>query len=485
MKNPQIDIGLKEIIDQIRGDILQGLIIEKSWRETIFRNCLLRLMDVEMLQIVERAVSGKSFKPIREKEALDLSRLPQEWLSQNQMVNNSQTLYFLGRLTSFSWNVKASEDNGQIVERVSRLYVKAWVGFLNLMSRSPVSSTVILTVLLVGLVRAPEEAEILQIMGTLFLAVADYESASGIFGAMVCSAGINGEESRVIETIDFLLLERLKWDDEKRLCALSRVRDYETELPVGVSDRIREIRQSLEKGSFYPEDRALVFSGERGVGKRFLASCLHRWTTPGTSVHFMDLRSFGTVDELMRLFHGVAEGSRNSSMPSRGILEMIGRGTLILSGLQQAGPQMIEALRLLLKRGGFRRVGDLSSDYVPFNGRIIINQTIEKGIEKCDDGSSVFKLAEVLGAVHLHLPALRNRREDIPWLVDHFLRKWARDSMRDARTLDRSVRERLKSYSWPGNIAELSRVVDAMAELSDGKVIREAFLPERILGRFR
>ena len=250
-------------------------------------------------------------------------------------------------------------------------------------------------------------------------------------------------------------------DDEERSSGL-----------IGRTPSMLEIYKMIARVSDSPA--AVLISGESGTGKELVARAIHnhgaRSTEPFVAVNCGALTETLLESELF----GHVKGSFTGAIANkRGIFEQAGEGTVFLDEISEtsAGLQ-VKLLRVLQEREVVPVGG---TDPIKVRARVIAASNSD--LEKLS-ASGAFRgdLLYRLNVIQLHLPPLRQRREDIHLLVAHFLRKHATAAI----TLDKDTMHSLTTYSWPGNVRELENVIERAVTLSQGGVVTTEDLPQRL-----
>ncbi len=253
---------------------------------------------------------------------------------------------------------------------------------------------------------------------------------------------------------------------------------------VGNSLKMRNIFGILEK--IAPTSATVVIEGETGTGKEVVAKAVHETSSraKGPFVVF----DCGAVPESLiesELF-GHEKGSFTGAVMTRkGLFEMAEGGTIFLDELGELALELQPKLLRVLEQREVRRVGSNAS--IPINVRVVAatNRRLEDEVR---DGNFREDLFYRLSVVRLFLPALRERREDIPLLVQHFLSTLPFNRRRDdpdalrLKNIDASALSALQEYTWPGNVRELVNVIERACSITDTDSISLVDLPEHISG---
>ena len=242
---------------------------------------------------------------------------------------------------------------------------------------------------------------------------------------------------------------------------------------VGNSDSMVKVLREVQNVA--SSDSSVIITGESGTGKELIARAIHsnsaRKFFPLVTVHCGALSEGLLESELF----GHEKGAFTGAMFNRkGRFEMADGGTIFLDEIATVSMKMqIELLRVLESKT-FTRVGgnkEIKSDF-----RVICatNRNLKKMV---DEGSFREDLYYRLNVVNIEVPSLRKRKEDIPALVDHFIKKSCNTMSRDLIKIDKAALAKLKEYDFPGNVRELENMVERAIVVGNGKEIRIKDLP--------
>ncbi len=228
-------------------------------------------------------------------------------------------------------------------------------------------------------------------------------------------------------------------------------------------------------------DTTVLLEGETGTGKELVARAIH-YASPRADARFVVVDCTALPDTLFEseLF-GHERGAFTGAVQSRrGLLEMAGAGTVFLDEIGELSlPLQAKLLRALQERV-IRRVG--GNESVPIDARVIAatNRDLRKRVE---EGAFREDLFYRLNVVTITVPPLRERRQDIPLLAQHFLAKYAALTGKRVQALAPETLERLMAYDWPGNVRELEHALEHAVALASSEVLLPTDLPPALTGR--
>jgi len=245
---------------------------------------------------------------------------------------------------------------------------------------------------------------------------------------------------------------------------------------IGTSAAILEVISTIQVVS---SSRAnILITGESGTGKELVASAIHT-SSPRCSQPFIAINCAAIPEELIEneLF-GHEKGTFTGAVSrEKGKVEQADAGTLFLDEIgEMAVTMQIKLLRFLQERV-FYRIG--GQEQLASNCRIIAatNRDLEEEIEH---GSFREDLFYRLNVIQIKMPPLRQRKEDIPPLANHFLNRYAAENKKFIRGIDSEAREALLQYDWPGNIRELQNIMERAVVLSRLDTIVLDDLPKKL-----
>ncbi|NNC21229.1 sigma-54-dependent Fis family transcriptional regulator [Corallococcus exiguus] len=264
--------------------------------------------------------------------------------------------------------------------------------------------------------------------------------------------------------------------EQKRLVEENRTlrKQVERTSLVGRSPALLEVYKQVARAA--TSNVPVLITGETGTGKEMVARALHK-RSARASGPFIPVDCGAITESLMEseLF-GHAKGSfTGASGARRGLFEEASGGTLFLDEIGDVGMKVQSQLLRVLQEGEIRRVGES----VPVKVDVRVLAATNKDLKaRVVEGLFREDLLYRLDVVHLHLPPLRERREDIPALVEHFASLHARGGVRPVVTADAMAR--LTVYDWPGNVRQLENVMARALALNVTGVLGPPDFPEPI-----
>ncbi len=241
---------------------------------------------------------------------------------------------------------------------------------------------------------------------------------------------------------------------------------------VGESAGVRELLQMVTRVA--DTDSTVLIRGESGSGKELVARAVHRQSRrsrqPFVVVDCASLHENLLQSELFGHEKGAYTGAIRLK---HGLFEVADRGTIFLDEIAELTPQLQVKLLRVLETGTFRRVGGTVDIKVDVRVIAATNRSLEQMMK---DGAFREDLYYRLNVFSVHIPSLRERKGDIPLLVDHFIRGSSIVPKRTVRASTEAV-EVLQRYLWPGNVRELENVVERALILCDGGAIEAEHLP--------
>jgi len=225
-----------------------------------------------------------------------------------------------------------------------------------------------------------------------------------------------------------------------------------------------------------PAKTSVLITGESGTGKELVARALHH-LSPRADKPFVAVNVGAIPDTLLEseLFGHVRGAFTGAHADKPGLFAAADGGTLLLDEIGELSPQMQVKLLRVLQERKVKRVGGVSEEEIDVRVVAATNRDLEAEVER---GGFRRDLFYRLNVIQLHLPPLRARREDIPLLVEHFVKKHAAALGRTLTAVEPDALAALVDYDFPGNVRELENIIERAATLEPGERITRASLPE-------
>ena len=249
---------------------------------------------------------------------------------------------------------------------------------------------------------------------------------------------------------------------------------------LGNSAAIRDILALVQK--IAASDSTILISGESGTGKEVLARTIHSMSGRGkrlmTAVNCGAIPENLVESELFGYEEGAFTGARKGG--SMGKFELAHESTLFLDEVGEMPLPVQAKLLRVLQDKCVQRVGGSAS--IPVNVRIVCasNRNLQEMVAQ---GTFRNDLYYRLNVIPIHIPPLRQRREDIPVFIESFLARYRRELRRDIRGLDPAAFDAFMSHDWPGNVRELRNIIEYLVNVVEGPLIRANDLPQHFFAR--
>jgi two-component system response regulator PilR (NtrC family) len=245
---------------------------------------------------------------------------------------------------------------------------------------------------------------------------------------------------------------------------------------VGASDPMQKVFDVIRRVA--PSDSGVLILGDSGTGKELVAKAMHfnsaRKDGPFVAVNCGAIPENLIESELFGHVKGAFTGAVNDK---KGYFEVADGGTLFLDEVGEM-PLPLQAILLrALQEGTFNPVGSTDSHHASVRVVAATNKDLEEEVRAKNFREDLYFR---LNVIQIRVPPLRERRDDIPMLVDHFVQSFAEKFGKTVKTVPTSTRELLKAYSWPGNVRELENVVERMIALESGDALLPDSLPAHI-----
>jgi two-component system response regulator PilR (NtrC family) len=245
---------------------------------------------------------------------------------------------------------------------------------------------------------------------------------------------------------------------------------------IGRSSKMRAIFDLIS--TVAPQSSRILITGESGTGKELVARAVHENSTraqaPFITVNCGAFPETLLESELFGYLKGAFTGANENR---RGLFQAAHGGTLFLDEIGNMSPQMQVKLYRVLQESKVRPLG--STEEIDIDVRVIAatNRDLEKAIAAGEFREDLFYR---LSVIPVHLPPLRERREDIPLLARVFLERFCKTMEKPIEGIEPAAMVQMEAYDWPGNVRELENTMERSVALEAGRFISVAVLPEKI-----
>ena len=247
----------------------------------------------------------------------------------------------------------------------------------------------------------------------------------------------------------------------------------QTERIVGNSAAMQEVYKTV--GKVAKSDATVLITGESGTGKELVAEALH-YNSSRRSGPLVKVSCAALPETLLEAeLFGHEKGSFTGAMAMRkGRFELADKGTIFLDEIGEMSlPTQTKLLRVLQERK-IERIGSAIPIKVDIRIICATNKDLQKLVEQQKFRADLFYR---LNVINIHMPPLRERKEDVSALVEHFLAKHRYSASAQPASISEEALKRLEEYDWPGNVRELENVVERAVVLSRGQIITSRELP--------
>lgn len=244
---------------------------------------------------------------------------------------------------------------------------------------------------------------------------------------------------------------------------------------IGESQPMQELYGMIEKVS--DSHTTILLDGESGTGKELVAKAIHHYSRRNTN-NFVPVNCGAIPKDLLEseLF-GHEKGAFTGAVTTRiGRFELADRGTILLDEIGELHPSLQVKLLRVLQEKEFERVGGTKTIKVDVRILAATNKNLEKMAREGDFREDLFYR---LNVIPLHLPPLREKKEDIPILIEHFMESFCKRKGIKKLKIEPKALDCILNYNWPGNVRELEALVERLVVLTDGGEVKVKDLPNR------
>ena len=245
---------------------------------------------------------------------------------------------------------------------------------------------------------------------------------------------------------------------------------------VGTSPAIHDVLDQAKRVA--PLDTTILLSGESGTGKDLIAQSIHA-QSPRRNKPFIAVNCGAIPEDLLEseLFGHIKGAFTHATENRTGRFSSADGGTIFLDEVGDMSPRFQVKMLRVLQTGEFQAVGSSKTQRVDVRILAATNQDLRVA---ADDGRFREDLYYRLAVIPIHLPALRERPEDIPLLVDFFAERFREISGFEVPGISSTAIDMLQRYAWPGNVRELENIVERLLVLCDGREVGASDLPPEL-----
>lgn len=272
-------------------------------------------------------------------------------------------------------------------------------------------------------------------------------------------------------------LEKKRLQEENILLRKELKEKHSFETVIGKSKKIKQIYSMIEK--IAGTDSTILVTGESGTGKELAARAIHS-LSPREENRFVSINCGALPENLLEseLFGHVKGAFTGAVADKVGLFEVAQRGTLFLDEVGEMAPWTQVKLLRTLQDKKIRRVGGTEEAAIDVRIIAATNQDLKK---KIAEGKFREDLFYRLNVISFEMPPLRERKEDVPLFVNHFLKKYSMEIGKSMKRIAPDVMKLFESYPWPGNIRELENVIERTVAIEDRETITLDSLPDELL----
>ena len=276
-------------------------------------------------------------------------------------------------------------------------------------------------------------------------------------------------------------LEKRQLKDENQQLRRKLEERFVFEKIVARSQRMRDVFELITQVA--PQRSTVLIQGESGTGKELVAKAIHNRSTR-SKLPFVAVNTGSIPSDLLEseLFGHVKGAFTGATANKKGLFELADAGTIFLDEVGTIAPETQSKLLRVIQEKEFRRVGGLENINVDVRIIAATNCDLKQAVEENRFRDDLYYR---LNVINIHLPLLRDRKEDIALLTDHFILKFGRENCRGTCTWDPEVMRLLMDYDWPGNVRELENAIERAVVLApaDNRISKQLLPPDVLRAR--
>jgi two-component system response regulator PilR (NtrC family) len=245
---------------------------------------------------------------------------------------------------------------------------------------------------------------------------------------------------------------------------------------IGKSSRMKQVFDLIIQAA--PSRSTILITGESGTGKELVARAIHS-NSARSERSFVTVNSGNLPPDLLEstLFGHVKGAFTGAVYPKKGLFDLADKGSIFFDEIGNVPMETQAKLLRVMQEREFMRLGGMET--IRVDVRIIAATNVDLKLEM-EEGRFREDLFYRLHVISIHLPALRERRDDVPLLVQHFLEKYSEENGRKNIEVAPEALDLLMEYDWPGNVRELENVIERAVVLSTGNRIGPDLVPEHV-----
>ncbi len=245
---------------------------------------------------------------------------------------------------------------------------------------------------------------------------------------------------------------------------------------IGKSDKMLGVLDLVSQVA--PSRSTVLITGDSGTGKELIAKAIHSASTRADKPFVPVNTGSIPVDLLESQLFGHVKGAFTSAVASKkGLFEVADQGTIFFDEISTISPETQAKLLRVIQEREFMRLG--GTDTIKVDVRILAASNVDL-LNLVREGRFREDLFHRLNVIALRLPPLRERKEDIPLLIDHFLRRFCEENAKPLRRFTNAAMKMLMDYDWPGNVREVENVIERAVVLSTQEQMDADLLPENV-----
>jgi len=242
---------------------------------------------------------------------------------------------------------------------------------------------------------------------------------------------------------------------------------------IGSSPKMQEVYKLIRKVA--PTDSTVLIRGESGTGKELIARALH-FNSPRKQKPFVPVDCGVLAQELLQseLFGHVKGSFTGAIVTKPGLFEIADGGSIFLDEIGDINPNFQSKLLRVIQEREFTPVGGVEAKKVDLRFIVATNKDLEKLVEEKQFREDLFYR---LNVISMTVPPLREKKDDIPLLAYHFLKKYAKEMKKNIKSISVDAMNMLIAYSWPGNVRQLENVIERAIVMAEGDTVTTEHLP--------